>query len=108
MKYGRGGPLLLTLTLCAEVWPGFVTAAPRPARGAVAAWVTASPAAPAPAQQRRGYGRRRRRGRVRRVLTAPYKAVKVSGKATGRAVRASGRAVGRTFRRAFGTRRRRY
>ena len=98
------GALLLTSALCAAAWTNPGPSAPRPALGAAASGVT--PAAPAPAQSRRGYGRRRRRSRVRRVIKAPYKAVKVSGKATGKAVKVSGRAVGRTFRRAFGTRRR--
>ena len=96
--------MLLTFALCAP-GPGFDTAGAPSALGPSAATVMLR-AAPEPAQSRRGYRRRRRRGRVRRVLKAPYKAVKVSGKATGKAVKVSGRAVGRTFRRAFGTRRR--
>lgn len=105
MKHRRAGALLLTFALCAVAGAGFSATGLRPALIVATAKVAHAPLA-AHAQRRRDYGRRRRRSRVRRVIKAPYKGVKVAGKATGRAVKASGRAVGRTFRRAFGARRR--
>lgn len=104
MKRGRAGALLLTFALCACA-AGFDAAGTRPALSIAEAKVAHAPSA-ARAQRGRDYGRRRRRSRVRRVIKAPYKGVKIAGKATGKAVKASGRAVGWTFRRAFGARRR--